>query len=121
MKIIITEEQYNELNKADDVYNNLTPYFRRRVNLIDIPKTIEDKISFLYQDWYKQMSMNYLVRLVVNHIVWETIPSEWGGSDDTRNLGDFKGYNSNLTELPELEYVGDRLSLRRIILKIYPN
>ena len=89
MKIIITEEQYNELNKADDVYNNLTPYFRRRVNLIDIPKTIEDKISFLYQDWYKQMSMNYLVRLVVNHIVWETIPSEWGGSDDTRNLGDY--------------------------------
>ena len=89
MKIIITEEQYNELNKADDVYNNLTPYFRRRVNFIDIPKRIERNVSLFDSDWYKQMSMNYLVRLVVNHIVWETIPSEWGGSDDTRNLGDY--------------------------------
>ena len=64
MKIIITEEQYNELNKADDVYDGLSPYFRRRVNFIDIPKTIEAKVAFLWQYWYKQMSMNYLVRLV---------------------------------------------------------
>ena len=34
--------------------------------------------------------------------------------------GDFKGYNSNLTELPELEYVGDRLSLRRTNIKDLP-
>ncbi len=84
--IIITEEQYKQLTGTDDVFTELSPYFRRRANFIDIPKTIEDKVSFLYQDWYKQMSMKYLVSLVVNHIVWETVPSEWGGSEDTENL-----------------------------------
>jgi hypothetical protein len=86
MKIIITEEQYKQLTGTDDVFTELSPYFRRRANFIDIPKTIERNVSLFDSNWYKQMSMNYLQRLVINNVIWETVPSEWGGSEDSENL-----------------------------------
>jgi hypothetical protein len=46
MKIIITEEQYNELNKVDDIYDGLNPYYRRRINFINIKSNIDERIGY---------------------------------------------------------------------------
>ena len=94
MRIIITEEQYNELNKVDDVYNNLKPYFRRRVNFIDMPERIERNVSLFDSNWYKQMSMSYLLRLVINNILWETIPTEWADTESSVNIGEYNAIMS---------------------------
>lgn len=89
MKIIITEEQFNELNKVDDVYNNLKPYFRRRVKFIDIPKAINETFNLTNRLYHKEPSSSHLTKNIVRMVVWETIPVEWGGSDDFENINNY--------------------------------
>lgn len=80
MKIIISEEQYNELNKVDDVYNNLKPYFRRRIKYINIPEAIDRVIKNIDRFYEKNVTLNYLVKRIIGNVVWETIPNEMGAN-----------------------------------------
>lgn len=89
MKLIITEEQYNQLVNIDDVFNGLKPYFRRRIEYVNIPDVIEQKVGLLNQYWHKKPTINYLVTRVIHNVIWETIPFDWGGSDDMTNLQDY--------------------------------
>ena len=78
MKIIITEEQYNELTKVDDVYDGLSPYFRRRIEFIDIPQSINQLMNNVHRFYENKVSVDYLVKRIISAIVWETIPAEMG-------------------------------------------
>jgi hypothetical protein len=80
MKIIITEEQYNELINVDDVYDGLSPYFRRRIEFIDIPQSIEQIMKNVHRFYENKVSVDYLVKRVISTIVWETIPAEMGSN-----------------------------------------
>jgi hypothetical protein len=89
MRVIINESQYNELNKVDDVYDNLKPYFRRRVKFIDIPKAIDDMLNNAHRFYHNEPSSSYLTKSIVRNVVWETIPIEWGSSDDFENINNY--------------------------------
>ena len=80
MKLIITESQYNELNKVDDVYDGLKPYFRRRIKYINIPETIHKVIENIDQFYHKTATFHYLVTRIISSVVWKTIPDEMGAN-----------------------------------------
>jgi len=80
MKLIITEEQYKELNKFDDVYDGLRPYFRRRVKFIDIPEAIDKVTNNIYHYYDMYANIDYLVKRIASNVVWETIPMEMGAN-----------------------------------------
>ena len=80
MKIVITESQYKELNNVDEVYNNLKPYFRRRVKFIDIPKAIDKVINNMGRFYGKDTTLDYLVKRIISSVVWKTIPDEMGAN-----------------------------------------
>ena len=89
MKLIITESQYNELNKVDDVYNDLDPYYRRRINYIDIKEDIDMRIGFRSMNVLKKSprGIDGHINDIIHNVVWKTIPDEWGGSEDDRLVG----------------------------------
>jgi len=86
MKLIITESQYNELRKVDDVYDDLDPYFRRRINFVNIKSSIDERIGYRTAAVLKHDPNGLAGHLtnIIHRVVWETIPDEWGGSDDRK-------------------------------------
>ena len=78
MKIIITESQYNELNKVDDVYDGLDPYYRRRIHFINIKSDIDRRIDFRTANVLKHDPRGFAghVHDIIRHTVWSTIPHE---------------------------------------------
>ena len=80
MRIIINESQYDELNKIDDVYDGLKPYFRRRIKYINIPEAIDRVIKNIDRFYDKTATFHYLVTRVISNVVWETIPDEMGAN-----------------------------------------
>jgi hypothetical protein len=79
MKIIITESQYNELNKVDDVYDGLDPYYRRRIDFIDIKGEIDRRIDNTTSKYIKLNPRGIAGRIydIISGVVWDTIPYEW--------------------------------------------
>jgi hypothetical protein len=86
MKIIITEEQYNELNKVDDVYDGLNTYYRRRINFIDIKSNIDRRIENTTSKYLKLNLRGFIGRVndIIIGTVWETIPNDWYSLEDER-------------------------------------
>lgn len=78
MKIIITEEELRNKINVDDVYNGLSPYFRRRIEFIGIPQSINQIMKNVHRFYENKVSVDYLVKRIISAIVWETIPSEMG-------------------------------------------
>jgi hypothetical protein len=101
MKLIITESQYKELNKIDDIYDGLDPYYRRRIDYIDIKDDIDMRIGFrqVFPSQREALHgrMNVLkksprgidghINDIIHNVVWSTIPDEWGGSEDDKLVG----------------------------------
>ncbi len=89
MKIIITEEQYKELTKVDDVFDNLSPYFRRRIKIVDIMDTIDSKIDWVLKSVDVHLlpsdkGLERLVKDVIDRVIWTTEWTEvnWDIDDD---------------------------------------
>ena len=104
MKIIITEEQYDKLNKVDDVYNDLDPYYRRRVKYIDIKDDIDMRIGFRSMNVLKKSprGIDGHINDIIHNVVWKTIPDEWGGSEDERLFD----YVNEMTDRVKKKYRG---------------
>ena len=79
MKIIMTESQYDELSKVDDVYDGLDPYFRRRINYINIKSDIDERIEYRTAKVLKHDPRGLAGHMndIIHNVVWETIPDEW--------------------------------------------
>lgn len=104
MKIIITEEQYKKLNKIDDVYDGLDPYYRRRINYINIKSDIDERIGYRTAKVLKHDPRGGAGHMndIIHHVVWNTIPSEWGGTEDDRLLD----YTKEMTDRIKKKYRG---------------
>jgi hypothetical protein len=89
MKIIITESQYNELNKVDDIYDGLNPYYRRRINFINIKSNIDERIGYRTAKVLKHDPRGLVGHFndIIHNVVWSTISDEWGGSEDDKLVG----------------------------------
>ena len=89
MKLIITESQYNELNKVDDIYDGLNPYYRRRINFINIKSNIDERIGYRTAKVLKHDPRGLVGHFndIIHNVVWSTIPDEWGGSEDDKLVG----------------------------------
>ena len=88
MRIIITEEQYNELNKIDDIYDDLDPYYRRRIDFIDIKSEIDRRIDNTTAKYIKLNPRGFTGRVsdIIFGVVWVTIPNEWGANSEDEKL-----------------------------------
>ena len=104
MKLIITESQYKELNKFDDVYDGLDPYYRRRVKYIDIKDDIDMRIGFRGMNVLKKSprGIDGHINDIIHNVVWNTIPDEWGGSEDERLFD----YVNEMTDRVKKKYRG---------------
>ena len=102
MKIIITESQYNELNKIDDVYDGLDPFFRRRIHFINIKSDIDERIGYRTAKVLKHDPRGLAGHMndIIHHVVWSTIPSEWGGTEDDRLFD----YTNEMTDRIKMKY-----------------
>lgn len=111
MKLIITESQYNELNKLDDIYDDLDPYYRRRINYIDIKDNIDMRIGYRTAKALKHDSRNLVGHMnnIIHHVLWSTIPDEWGGSDD-RKLHVYADIMFNKLKEKYGKYIIDKLN-----------
>jgi len=89
MKLIITESQYNELNKVDDIYDGLNPYYRRRINFINIKSNIDERIGYRTAKVLKHDPRGLVGHFndIIHNVVWSTISDEWGGSEDDKLVG----------------------------------
>ena len=117
MKIIITESQYNELNKFDDVYDGLDPYYRRRIDFIDIKGEIDRRIDNTTSKYIQLNPRGISGRIhdIIHGVAWDTIPSEWGGILDDDKLID---YVNEMTDRIKKKYHGYIMTK---ILKILEN
>jgi hypothetical protein len=79
MRVIITESQYKELNKIDDIYDDLDPYYRRRINFINIKSNIDERIGYRTAKVLRNDPRGLVGHLndIISRVVWETIPDEW--------------------------------------------
>lgn len=86
MKLIITESQYKELYKLDDVYDGLDPYYRRRVKYIDIKDDIDRSIGFRSMNVFKKSPRGIDGHLndIIHRVAWETVSDEWNESADDK-------------------------------------
>ena len=89
MKFIITESQYKELGKIDSVYYGLDPYYRRRIDYIDIKSAIDERIGYRTASVLRNDPRGIVGHIndIIHNLVWSTIPSEWGGTEDDRLVG----------------------------------
>ena len=74
MKIIITEEQYNELSDWD-IYSQLSPWSRRRMDYVDIKSTLEHYISRNHKMIVEDP--DDAVERLIHKVIWKTIPLHW--------------------------------------------
>ena len=81
MKIIITESQYNELNKIDDVYDGLDPFFRRRIHFINIKSDIDERIGYRTEKVLKYDPRGLAGHMndIIHHAIWSTINFDFLG------------------------------------------
>ena len=88
MKLIITESQYKELNKFDDVYDDLDPYYRRRINFINIKSNIDERIGYRTAKVLKHDPRGLVGHFndIIHFVVWDTIPDEWGANSEDEKL-----------------------------------
>ena len=86
MKIIITEEQYNELNKLDDIYDDLDPYYRRRIDFIDVKSEIDRRINNTTSKYLELNPRGFIGRVndIITGVAWETMPNDWYSLEDER-------------------------------------
>ena len=111
MKLIITESQYNELNKVDDIYDGLNPYYRRRINFINIKSNIDERIGYRTAKVLKHDPRGLVGHFndIIHNVVWSTISDEWGGSEDDKLVG----YGYEMMERIKMkygEYIMDELN-----------
>jgi hypothetical protein len=74
MKIIITEEQHKELTDWD-IYSQLSPWSRRRIDYVDIKSSID-----YYIDRNHKMIVedpDEAVDRIIHKVIWKTIPLAW--------------------------------------------
>jgi hypothetical protein len=104
MKLIITESQYKELNKIDDIYDGLDPYYRRRIDYIDIKDDIDMRIGFRGMNVLNKSprGIDGHINDIIHNVVWNTIPSEWGGTEDERLFD----YVNEMTDRVKKKYRG---------------
>jgi len=111
MKIIITESQYNKLVNADDVYYGLEPYYRRRINYINIKSDIDERIGYRTAKVLKHDPRGLAGHMndIIHNVVWETIPDEWGGSEDDR-LFDYTKEMKDRIKMKYGKYIIEKLN-----------
>lgn len=98
MKIIITESQYNELTKVDDVYDGLDPYYRRRIKMINISDKIDEKIDWVLKNYYvrdiiSDKELAKLIREIVRRLIWES--RVWGPEWDDDKIDEYDDLMGN--------------------------
>ena len=71
MKIIITEEQYKELSDWD-IYSQLSPWLRRRMQYIDIKSSLERHIKRSYEIILDDP--DDATRRIIYKVIWDTFP-----------------------------------------------
>jgi hypothetical protein len=74
MKIIITEEQYKELSDWD-IYSQLSPWSRRRMQYIDIKSSLERHIKR-----NTKMILDNPIEAaegLIYKTIWDTVPLVW--------------------------------------------
>ena len=102
MRIIITEEQYNELNKIDDIYDDLDPYYRRRIDFFDIKSEIDRRIENTTSKYLELNPRGFIGRVndIITGSVWETMPNDWYTLEDERA----KDYVDEMTDRVQKKY-----------------
>lgn len=105
MRIIITESQYNQLNKTDDVYDGLEPFYRRRINFINIKSDIDRRIDFRTANVLKHDPRGLAGHMIdiIHHVVWSTINYDFlvvGDGDGDR----WPEYTNEMTDRIKMKY-----------------
>jgi hypothetical protein len=117
MKIIITESQYNELNKIDDIYDNLDPYFRRRVETANISDKIDEKIDWVLDNYElkyvssRDRALSIVLKEVVKRLIW--LSRVWGPDWDEGKSDEY----DDLMGKRIMDRYGDEIK-RKILEKI---
>ena len=71
MKIVITEEQYNELSDWD-IYSQLSPWLKRRMQYIDIKSSLERHIKRSFEIILDDP--DDATRRIIYKVIWDTFP-----------------------------------------------
>jgi hypothetical protein len=87
MKIIITEEQYEELGDWD-IYSKLPPYYRRRIDYIDIKSSLEKNIKKCHR-MISSESPNDAVDGIIYKTIWNTIPLRYNVNIDDSEFEEY--------------------------------
>jgi hypothetical protein len=77
MKIIITEEQYKELTDWD-IYSQLSPWSRRRMDYVDIKSSIDYYIDRNHKSIVQDP--DDAVERTIHRVIWKTIPIHWNAN-----------------------------------------
>jgi hypothetical protein len=103
MKILITESQYNQLNKIDDVYDDLEPFYRRRINLINIKSDIDRRIGFRTSNVLKHAPRGLAGHMtdIIHHVVWSTVNHDFLGAGDDDIWSE---YTNEMTDRIKMKY-----------------
>jgi hypothetical protein len=103
MKIIITESQYNELNKIDDVYDGLDPFFRRRIHFINIKSDIDKGIKHRTAKVLKHDPRSLAGHMdeIISNTIWDTINFDFLGIGDDDKWAE---YNKEMTYRIKMKY-----------------
>jgi type III secretory pathway component EscU len=97
MKIIITEEQYKELSDWD-IYSQLSPWSRRRMQYIDIKSSLERHIKR-----NTKMILDNPIEAaegLIYKTIWDTVPLVWNVNmeDDEFDKYFHEKKNANILE-----------------------
>lgn len=103
MRIIITESQYNELNKTDSVYHGLDPFFRRRIHYINIKSDIDERIGYRTAKVLKHDPRGLAGHMndIIHNVVWETINFDFLGVGDDDKWAE---YDKEMTDRIKMKY-----------------
>jgi hypothetical protein len=88
MKIIITEEQYKELTDWD-IYSQLSPWSRRRMDYVDIKSSIDYYIDRNHKSIVQDP--DDAVERTIHRVIWKTIPIAWNANIEDDELDKFFG------------------------------
>jgi len=88
MKIIITEEQHKELTDWD-IYSQLSPWSRRRIDYVDIKSSIDYYIDRNHKSIVQDP--DEAVERIIHKVIWKTIPIAWNANIEDDELDKFFG------------------------------
>ena len=77
MKIIRTEDQYKELTDWD-IYSQLSPWSRRRMDYVDIKSSIDYYIDRNHKSIVQDP--DEAVERTIHRVIWKTIPIHWNAN-----------------------------------------